>query len=144
MTKDNTRYFVKYLDGQPMGTMQIQHELSGYDEEADGDFTYNGPLLPYQKEMCKVLIEQGWAETDFITNHDAHTQILNSVKKPGDDENDVGLWRRQGEEIQRREKLANCIKYVDLLNLAKKRLGMRYYAEDGKAVPVIHRGKGQL
>jgi hypothetical protein len=87
--------------------------------------------------MCKILLEQGWTETDFITELNAHDLIINSVKKAGDDDRDAGLWRRQGEECRRRESLANCIKYPELINLAKKRLGMKYYTEDGKAVPAL-------
>jgi hypothetical protein len=140
--EDYRRYFVKYLDGQPMGTMSIVHEVTWYDEESEENFDHVVPLLPYQKEMCKILLEQGWTETDFITETAAHSAILDSVKKPGDDNRDAGLWRRQGEELQRREKLAGCINYPDLLNLAKKRLGMKYYMSDGKSVPAAKKTGG--
>lgn len=143
MTKEYTRYFIKYLNGQPMGTMHINHERTGYDAESDGDFTYDAPLLPYQKEMCKILLEQGWTETDFITEHDAYLQIINSVRKLNDLDDDVGLWRRQGKERRRREQLAECILYVDLINLAKKRLGMKYYTKEGEVVKAAsHRREG--
>ena len=137
------RHFVRYLDGQPMCTTSIKHDVLRYDEEADESFDCDAPLLPYQKEMCKILLEQGWTETDFITEMDAHREIIDSVKKQDDDDTDVGLWRRQGEECRRRETLADCIKYVDLLNLAKKRLGMKYYTKEGKAVKAKRRERGQ-
>jgi len=114
---DNARYFVKYKNHEPMDTMRIQNEQTGSD--GDSDYTYNAPLRPVDKEMIRILIEQGWMQVKFIEWYDAHTKILKSVH-PG-----LNLWKRQGEECARRRIEGTCISYADLLNLAKQRIKKR-------------------
>lgn len=92
-------------------------------------------FTPVEKEAHKILKELGWIETDFVTADEAHTSILKSVLKPGDEINDPGMWARQGEECRRRREVANCITYPKLINLARKRLGKKYYTENGAVIP---------
>ena len=107
-----TRYFVFYQNKIPMDTLHI--------DNGGKDFR------PYHKEMCKILLEQGWTETDFITSNLAHSSIINSVVKPGDDVvYDARVWQRQGNEASRRREIAKTISYVDLIALAKSRVSKR-------------------
>ncbi len=95
-----TRYFVKYLNGEPMDTYRI------YREDVHPQRLYS--------EICSILIEQGYTETDFKTEWDAHGEIMSAVNaKP--------TWREGYIEINRRRALVNAIKYPDLHKLAKER-----------------------
>jgi hypothetical protein len=120
-----SKSFVFYKDGVPMDTFYLQ---------ADTAFSQ------VEREAHKILKELGWIETDFTTAHEAHISILKSVLKPGDGMNDPRMWARQGEECRRRRDAANCITYPELINLARKRLGKKYYIKEGKVVPARKTG----
>jgi hypothetical protein len=99
-----TRYFVKYLDGEPMDTYRICRD-DVHPQRIYGD-------------ICAILIEQGYTEVKFIEEWEAHHKIMDVVNaKP--------TWLEGNIEIYRRRALVNAIKYPDLHKLAKDRADQR-------------------
>jgi hypothetical protein len=96
----STRYFVKYKDGEPMDTYRICK-----------DDVHPRRLYP---DICVILIEQGYVETDFRTEWDAHDAIVRII-------NAYPTWREGNIELERRRALVDAIKCPDLYRLAEER-----------------------
>ena len=96
-----TRHFVKYKDGEPMDTYRIDRD----------------DIHPhrYFKEVCNVLIEQGYTETDFITEYDAWSKIIKII-------NAFPTLHEGNIELKRRRTLVNAVKYPDIHRIVKERL----------------------